>query len=161
MVSGAETVIVAVGNLAMRTITAVSEFAPLPMSMVWPLLKPWPLATGISVAPAEVSALTVVAPDVPTVAISAVSRFAPAPIRIVRTESKPSTLATLMFVVPACEANDNLVEGEVAKSVQLLPVSAPSGNRPALVLAVLARRKLPEAADLAWRSHVASTSSCS
>ena len=74
---------VAIGNLAMRTITAVSEFAPLPMSMVWPSLNPRSLSTGISVAPAAVSALKVVAPDVPTVAITAVSKLAPVPIRVV------------------------------------------------------------------------------
>ena len=89
-VSGAATVIVAgVGAPplppppppplppALETTTAVSGFAPLSMVMVWPALKPAALATGITVAPAAVSAPTVVAPAVPTVAMTAVSAFAP------------------------------------------------------------------------------------
>ena len=39
-VSGAATVIVVPPNLLMEAITAVSEFAPLSMVMVWPSLKP-------------------------------------------------------------------------------------------------------------------------
>jgi hypothetical protein len=91
-----------------------------------------------AVAPAAVSALTVVAPAVPTVAISAVSRFAPESIRTVSPGLKPSTLATLILVAPATEAKDRVVAGDVTKSLQLLPVSAPSGNRPALVFDALA-----------------------
>jgi len=41
-------------------------------------MKPVGLATGMTVAPASVAVLTVVAPGVPTVAMTALSRFSPA-----------------------------------------------------------------------------------
>ena len=59
---------------------------------------------------------------------------------------------------PAVEAADRVAEGAVTKSAQLLPVSRPSGKRPALVLdAVAAGAKWPEATGRAGRSHVAAT----
>jgi hypothetical protein len=79
-VSGAATVMEAGRRLPVETTTAVSEFDPVPMLMVWPLLNPIVFATGITVAPALVAVSTVVAPAVPTVAITAVSSFAPLPI---------------------------------------------------------------------------------
>ena len=115
------------------------------------------LATGIAVAPAPVAALTVVAPAVPTVAMTAVSRFAPVSILIVWPAPKPATLATLMLVAPAAEAADRVVAACIRKSLQLLPVSAPSGKRPALVLVAPATDRRPEAARRAGRRHVAAT----
>src|ERR1039457_2645464 len=47
-------------------ITAVSWFAPLSMVMVWPAVKPAPLATGITVAPTLGAAPPGGAPAVPT-----------------------------------------------------------------------------------------------
>jgi hypothetical protein len=76
----------------------------------------------------------VVAPAVPTVAMTAVSEFEPESIRIVWPERKPSVLVTLILVASAGEAADKVAAACVRKSVQLLSVSAPSGNRPALVL---------------------------
>jgi hypothetical protein len=114
--------------------TAVSEFAPSSIVIVWPLLKPVTLAAGRIVAPASVEVRSVVAPAVPTVAMTAVSVFAPESIWTVWPVRKPSVLATLMFVAPAADVADKEAADCVKKSEQLLSVSAPSGNRPALVL---------------------------
>src|SRR5882757_8784516 len=113
--------------------TAVSEFAPSSMEMVWPLLKPVTLAVGRTVAPTPVEALNVVAPAVPTVAMIAFSRFAPESIRIACPGRKPSILVTLMLVARAGEVADKVATACVRKSLQLLSLSAPSGNRPELV----------------------------
>jgi hypothetical protein len=67
----------------MEATTAASWLAPLSMVIDWPALKPIPLATGITVAPASVAAPDVVAPAVPIVAMTAVSWLAPASIRSV------------------------------------------------------------------------------
>src|ERR1017187_5834878 len=145
--SGAATVIVAPAPgppprpplpPAVEATTAVSWFAPLSMAMVWPAVKPIPLATGITVAPTLVAAPTVVAPAEPTVAMTAVSRFEPVSIVIVWPGPKSATLATLMLVAPSAEAADRVVAGCNRKSVQLLSVSAPSGKRPALLSGALA-----------------------
>src|SRR6185369_7974640 len=108
--------------------TAVSWFAPLSIVIVWPAVKPNPLATGITVAPTLVAAPAVVAPAVPTVAITAVSRLESASIRIVCPAAKSATLATLILVAPGAEAVDSVVAGCNTKSVQLLSVSTPSGK---------------------------------
>ena len=55
--------------------TAVSEFSPESIVMVWPSRKPIALATGITVAPASVEAPAVAAPAEPTDAMVAVSLF--------------------------------------------------------------------------------------
>jgi len=55
--------------------------------------------------------------------------------------SKPPTLATLRLVAPTVEATDIVVVAWVWKSAQLLPVSAPSGKRPALAVTVRAEAK--------------------
>src|SRR5271169_1669381 len=104
------------------------------MAMVWPAVKPAPLAIGMTVAPTSVAVPTVVAPAVPTVAMTADSRFAPVSIIIVWPAAKSATLATLILVAPAAEAADRVVAGCNRKSVQLLSVSRPSGKRPALLL---------------------------
>ena len=72
-VSGVATAIAGAGNLLMVATAAVSEFAPLSIVMVSPLLKPIRLATGMMVAPAAVAVRNVVAPAVPTVAMTAFS----------------------------------------------------------------------------------------
>src|SRR3954453_3630633 len=113
--------------------TAVSEFTPSSIVIVWPLLKPVTLCAARTVAPVPVEARNVVAPAVPTVERIAVSAFAPESMRIVWPGRKPSVLATLMLVAPASEAADKEADACVEKSVQLLSVSAPSGTRPALV----------------------------
>ena len=84
--------------------TAVSSFAPLSIVIVWPVLKPNPLATGITVAPTLMAVPTVVPPAVPTVAMTAVSRFAPVSIIIVWPAAKPATLVTLILFAPEAEA---------------------------------------------------------
>src|SRR6476659_213858 len=121
-------------NLVMEAITAVSEFVPLSIVMVWTLLKPAALATGIADAPTAVAVPTIEPPAVPTVEMTPVSRFAPESILMLWPALKPATLETLILVAPAADAADNAVVGSVTKSVQLLSVSAPSGKRPALVL---------------------------
>ena len=110
-VSGVATVIAVPPNRLMEVITAVSEFAPLSMVMVWPSLKPSALGTWITVAPAAVALPTVVAPAVPTVEMTADSRFAPVSTMIFWPASKPSTLPTLMLVEPAAEAADKVAAG--------------------------------------------------
>src|ERR1700682_1748190 len=114
--------------------TAVSEFAPSSIVIVWPLPKPVTLTAGRRVAPASVEVRTVVAPAVPTAAMTAVSVFAQESIWTVWPGRKPSVLATLMFVAPAADVADKDAAACVEKSVQLLSLSSPSGNRPALVL---------------------------
>ena len=71
--------------------------------MVWPALKPAPLATGITIVPTLVAVPTVVAPAVPTAAMTAVSRLAPVSIIIVWPVPKSATLATLILFAPAAE----------------------------------------------------------
>ena len=155
--SGAATVIVVRRRrLLTEATTAVSEFAPLSIVMVWPFLKPVALAAGRTVAPTSVAVRTVVAPAVPTVAMTAVSRFAPVSIMTFWPASKPSTLVTLMLVAPAAEAVDRVAAACVTKSVQLLSVSAPSGKRPALVL-VAPGRAGPLIMAPAGRRHVAAS----
>jgi hypothetical protein len=113
-------------------ITAVSWFPPLSMVMLCPAVKPNGLATGIAVAPAVVAVRTVVAPAVPTVAMTAVSEFAPESTISFWPAAKSATLATLMLVAPPAESADMVVAGCTWKSLQLLSVSRPSGNRPEL-----------------------------
>src|SRR5258708_5144077 len=113
---------------------AVSEFAPSSMEIVCPFAKPVTLSAWRTVAPTPAEAVNVVAPAVPTVGRTAVSRFAPESIRIFWPGRKPSVLVTLRLVAPAGEAADKVAAAWVRKSVQLLSVSAPSGNRPVLVL---------------------------
>ena len=86
--------------------TAVSEFAPSSIVIVWPLRKPIALTVGRTVAPASVEVRNVVAPAVPTAAMTAVSIFAPESIWTVWPGRKPSVLATLMFVAPAADVAD-------------------------------------------------------
>src|SRR5437868_3089589 len=135
------------------------------MVMAWLTVKPNALATGITVALALVAEPTVVAPAVPAVAMTALSRSAPVSIRIVWPAPKSATLATLMLVAPTAEAAGKAVADCNKKSLQLLSVSAPSGNRPALLLittaaapgrpppaapGVGARQPLIPAPEMAW-----------
>ena len=113
---------------------AVSAFEPLSIVMVWPAPKPTEFAIGMTVAPALVEAPTTVAPAVPTVAIVAISVIAPVSITIVWPGLKSATLATLILVAPTLEPFGKVVAAWTRKSAQLLSVSAPSGNRPALRL---------------------------
>ena len=84
--------------------------------------------------PTPVEVRNVVAPAVPTAEMATVSTFTPESIRIAWPEWKPSVPETLMLVAPAAEVADKVAAACVRKSVQLLSVSAPSGNRPALAL---------------------------
>src|SRR5437899_7397221 len=131
---GAKSVMVATPRILVEETTAVSEFDPPSIVIVWPLLKPVALAAGRTVAPVSVEVRNVVAPAVPTVERIAVSAFAPESIRIVWPGRKPSVLETLMLVAPASEAADKEAAACVEKSAQLLSVSEPSGKRAALVL---------------------------
>jgi hypothetical protein len=131
-VSGAATVMVAGPLLGTETTTAVSEFAPVPMAMDSPGMKPIVVATGMTVAPAAVADSNVLAPAVPTVAMTADSKFVPVSTMIFWPGVSPSTLATLRLVAPIAEADARGAAAWIAKSAQLLSVSAPSGKRPAL-----------------------------
>src|SRR5512146_160657 len=120
--------------------TAVSRSAPSSTVMVSPALKPIGLATGMTVTPDSVAALTVVAPAVPTEDMTALSPSGPVPIEIAWPATKSATLATLTLVAPAAEPIGNVVAGCTIKSVQLLSASAPSGKRPALLLIAAAAK---------------------
>lgn len=128
------TTVMAAPRALLEETTAVSEFAPSSIVIVWPFVKPVTLCAGRIVAPTAVEARNVVAPAVPTVERIADSAFAPESMRIVWPGRKPAVLATLMLVAPRSEGADKDAAACVRKSVQLLSVSAPSGNRPALVL---------------------------
>jgi hypothetical protein len=87
-------------------------------------------ATGKTVAPAAVAVPNVVAPGVPTLAITADSTEVPASIIIFWPALNPATAATFIFDDPAADAAERFVVVCNRKSVQLLSVSAPSGNSP-------------------------------
>lgn len=123
---------------------AVSRFAPLPIVMLWPGPKPIALATGRAVAPALVSLRTVVPPAVPTVAMEAVSRFSLKSIITIWPAERSATLATLILFVPAAESAARVIAVCTRKSRQLLPVSAPSGNRPALLIGAFPEPSRPK-----------------
>ena len=120
--SGKLTVMVGVRCSLTLATTAVSRLAPLPMAMVWPLPKPRTSTTWITVAPARITARTVVAPGVPTFAMTAVSLSAPASMRIVWPASNPAHAVDGEFVAPAAEVTGMDVTGAVEKSLQLLSV---------------------------------------